>query len=505
MSTLPTGTVTFFFTDVAGSTALWDQDPAGMREAMRRHDALVEAMVVAHGGQVVRPRGEGDSRFAVFVHASDAVAAASALQQALHAEPWPLSAPLRVRLALHSGEADLRAGDYYGSEVNRCARLRSLAHPGQALLSLTTAQLARDSLPEGVILKDLGVHRLRDLSQPEHVFQLIVPGLEEDFPPLLSLASRPNNLPVLPTSLIGREQEVATLTSWLAGEDVRLVTVTGPGGMGKTRLSMQVAAELLDNFPDGVFFVALAPISDPVLVLPTIAQTLHLQEQGTEPLLATLKAYLRDKQLLLLLDNFEQVVEAAPLVAELLATASRLKVLVTSREGLQLRGERRFPLPPLALPDLPSHSCTSRELVVTLSESAAVTLFVERAQAAKPTFTLTPDNALAVVDICRHLDGLPLAIELAAARIKLFTPQALLVRLTATTGGALQLLRGGARDLPTRHQTLRDTIAWSYHLLHPAEQALFRRLAVFASGFTLEAAEAVYGVLGVGDWGFGGG
>ncbi len=491
MDNLPTGTVTFWFTDVGGSTALWEEDPEGMRQAMRQHDALVERVVEAHGGQLVKPRGEGDSHFVVFTRASDAVAAACALQQALDAESWPLPVPLRVRMALHTGEADLRAGDYYGPDVNRCARLRGLAHPGQVLLSLATVRLTRESLPEGVALRDLGQHRLKDLTEPEHVFQLVVPGLEADFPPVLSLESRPNNLPVMPTPLIGREQELATLTELLQRETIRLVTVTGPGGVGKTRLSLQVAAELLDDFADGIFFVALAPISDPSLVAATIAETLHIQEQGAETLREALKAHLRDKSLLLVLDNFEQVIEAAPLVAELLAACPCLKVLVTSREALRVRGEQEFPLPHLALPDPAELPRGDEELVDALSHYAAVELFVERAQAVKPGFTLTPDNALAIVEICRHLDGLPLAIELAAARAKLFTPQSLKARLTKATGSALHLLTSGARDLPERHQALRDTIEWSYTLLDPSEQLLFRRLAVFVDGLTLQAAEAV--------------
>ncbi|MDQ4078820.1 MAG: adenylate/guanylate cyclase domain-containing protein, partial [Chloroflexota bacterium] len=249
---LPSGTVTFLFTDIAGSTRLWEQEPVAMRRATTRHDALVEQVIAQHDGVLVRPRGEGDSRFAVFQHATEAVRAASALQQALFAEPWPTTTPLRVRMALHTGEAELRVGDYYGSDVNRCARLRSLAHPGQTLLSLTTVRLASDTLPEGASLRDLGQHRLKDLTQPEQIFQLVVPGLPADFPPLQSLGARPHNLPTLPTPLIGREQELATLVELLERETVRLVTVTGPGGMGKTRISLQVAAELLDDFPDGV-------------------------------------------------------------------------------------------------------------------------------------------------------------------------------------------------------------------------------------------------------------
>ncbi|MDQ4078548.1 MAG: tetratricopeptide repeat protein, partial [Chloroflexota bacterium] len=485
--TLPTGTVTFFLTDIAGSTGLWEQYPETMREAMQRHDALVEQVVATYSGQVVRPRGEGDSRFAVFVRASDAVTAAYALQQALTAEAWPLPVPLRVRLALHTGEAELRAGDYYSSAVNRCARLRSLANPGQTLLSLTTVQLARENLPEGITLKDLGHHRLKDLSQPEHVFQLVVPGLPNDFPPLQSLGSRPHNLPTLPTPLIGREREMDALMKLLRREDVRLVTITGPGGMGKTRLALQVMAELLDTFQDGAFFVSLAPLSDPALVAPAIVAALGIQERAGQPLVDILHPYLRNKQLLLLLDNFEQVVAAAPLVADLLAAAPQVTVLVTSREVLRVRGEREFPVRPLAIPALEHLRGAEMNPMATLSHYAALELFKQRAQAVKPNFELTDDNVRAVAEICVRLDGLPLAIELAAARVKLFAPQALLGRLE----NPLKLLTGGPRDLPARQRTLRATIDWSYVLLDDHEKQLFRQLAVFAGGFSLEAAEEV--------------
>ena len=305
--------------------------------------------------------------------------------------------------------AELRDGDYYGSAVNRCARLRGIGHGGQILLSEATAVLVRDALPVGVSLRDLGAHRLKDLARPEHVFQVLHPDLPGEFPPLASLDARPHNLPVQPTPLVGREREVAALRELLQREDARLVTLTGPGGTGKTRLGLQVAADLLDYFEDGVFFVALAAISDPALVASAIAQTLGLREAGARPITDALAVHLRERHLLLVLDNFEQVLPAATLVADLLGACRGLKVLVTSRAALRLRGEHEFPVPPLALPE------PGRRPAQELSAYAAVALFVQRATEVRPDFALADENAAAVVEICRRLDGLPLAIELAAA------------------------------------------------------------------------------------------
>jgi predicted ATPase/class 3 adenylate cyclase len=476
----PEGTVTFLFTDIEGSVNLWEQYPEAMTHALACHDALLRQAIESHGGHVFKTVGE--AFYAAFSTPPEAVVAALEAQRALVTEPWEETGPLRIRVALHTGVPQLRGGDYFGGPINRAARLLEAGHGGQVLLSAATQELVRDHLPDGVSLRDLGEHRFRDLIRAERVYQLVHPDLAAEFPPLRGLDAGRHNLPVQPTPLIGREREVTTLQEMLGRAEVRQVTLTGPGGTGKTRLALQVAADLLEEFGDGVFFVDLAPIRDPGLVASTVAQTLGVRETGERSLLESLKSHLREKQLLLVLDNFEQVLEAAPTVAELLGAAPRLKVLVTSRAVLRLRGEQEFPVPPLAGPD-------PRRLppAEALSQYAAVELFIQRAVSARPEFTVTNENAPAVAAICHRLDGLPLAIELAATRVRLLTPQAMLARLESR----LKLLTGGARDLPARQQTLRSAIAWSYDLLTEAERMLFRRLSVFVGGCTLEAAEAV--------------
>jgi predicted ATPase/class 3 adenylate cyclase len=480
MTELPTGTVTFLFTDIEGSTTRWEHRPETMRVALARHDVLVRDAIVAHGGHVVKTMG--DAFHAAFSRATDACAAAVDAQRSLRAESWGEIGPLRVRMALHTGMAEERDGDYYGPVLNRAARILSAGHGGQVLLSQVTYELIRDAAPAGTTLSDLGEHRLKDLIRPERVFQVSGASLGSDFPPLRSLDHHPNNLPVQSAPLIGREREIQAVSVILARDDVRLVTLTGPGGIGKTRLAMQVSAELASAFADGVYMVELAQISEPGLVASHIAQTLGVVNSSGRPPLDLLVERLRSRQILLLLDNFEQILDAATVVDDLLKSCASLTIMVTSRAPLQLRSEHEFPVPPLTLPDV-GRPCTPE----TLSQYEAVALFVERAAAIRPDFEVTNANAPAVAEVCARLDGLPLAIELAAARIRMLAPEALLTRL----GHSLDLLRGGRRDLPARHQTLRSAIAWSFNLLHEPEQRLFRRLGVFVGGFALEAAEAV--------------
>ena len=478
---LPTGTVTFLYTDIEGSTRRWEANPAAMKAAVERHDALLQQAIHEHGGVVFRT--EGDAFRAAFVTAPQALNAALTAQHLIQAEQWnPEIAPIKVRMALHTGLGEVRGNDYVGAHLNRAARIMSAAHGGQVLLSQATFDLVRDLLPDGVSVRDLGDHRLKDLQRPEHIHQLVVPGLPSDFPPLRTLDNRPNNLPLQRSLLVGRERELGEIQDLLLRPDMGLLTLVGPGGIGKTRLALQAAAELVERFPDGVYFVPLAAVTGADQFTQAISQALGLQEAVGSSIDETLARFLAGKQVLLVLDNFEQIMSAGPEVARLLSSARGLKVLVTSREPLHLQGEQEYQVPPLTLPN-------PRNLppVETLSQYDAVALFIQRARLVQPGFTINNDNAPAVAEICYRLDGLPLAIELAAARIRLLPPPALLERLASR----LRLLTGGARDLPLRQQTLRDTIRWSYDLLNPSEQMLFRRLSVFSSGCSLEAAEAV--------------
>jgi predicted ATPase/class 3 adenylate cyclase len=480
VSSPPTGTVTFFFTDIQGSTRLWERDARRMQAALARHDGILQSAIEVNGGHVFKT--VGDAFCAAFPTAADALDAALSAQRALFSEGWYEGFVIKARMALHTGTVEERGGDYFGPSVNRVARLLSAGHGGQTLLSHATQELVQDQLPSEVSLRDLGERRLKDLFRPERDFQLLAPDLPSEFPPLRTLDARGNNLPGQPTPLVGREREVAEVCERLLSPEVRLLTLTGPGGMGKTRVGLQAAAELLEEYEDGAYFVELATIDDPTLVAPTIARALGVAETGEKPPEETLKDYLREKELLLLLDNFEQVMEATPLLEGLLGAASGLKVLVTSRTVLRLYGEHEFPVLPLELPDprrLPPPEY--------LTQYEAVRLFVERARAVKPDFSVTNENSPQVAEICARLDGLPLAIELAAARIRLLTPKTMLSRL----GSRLKLLTGGARNLPERQQTLRGAIDWSYDFLDLEEQTLFARLSVFAGGRTLEAIETV--------------
>lgn len=474
---LPTGTVTFFFSDLEASTRLWEAHPESMRAALARHDALLREAVEAHGGAVVKKTGDG--LHAAFASAVAAARAAVAVQQALQAEPWGDAGPLRARVALHTGEAELRDGDYYGPAVNRAARLMAAAHGGQILLSAATAALLHGKAQ----LVDLGEHRLRDLAGAEHVFQLVSPGLRSDFPPIASLATHAHNLPVQLTSFVGRQREMAEVKRLLPA--ARLLTLTGPGGTGKTRLALQVAADLLGDFAGGAWLVELATLSDPSLVEQSVAAALGIHQQPGRPLDEVLVDYLRDKRLLLLLDNCEHLNDACARLADrLLRACPLLAIMVSSREALSIAGEVTFQVPSLQIPE-PEEPLDAASLL----EYEAIRLFVERAQAARPDFRLAGDNAPAVIQICRRLDGIPLAIELAAARIRVLPAGQIAARLN----DRFRLLTGGSRTALPRQQTLQALVDWSWDLLPEPERVLLRRLSVFAGGWTLEAAEAVAG------------
>ena len=473
MTGRPTGTVTFLFTDMEGSTRAWETHPSEMHAALKQHDEIVAKEVQAHTGAIILERGEGDSVFAVFARASDAVAAACEIQRTMRKESWPAHLPMRVRIAIHTGEAD---ADYRGPHVNRAARIRAIGHGGQILISGVTAGIVHGALPDGASLIDLGQHRLRDVSEMERVFQLVHPDLRADFPPLKSLSNFRQNLPVQLTSFIGREQEREIVHALLA--DHRVVTLIGSGGCGKTRLAIQVGSDMLEQFPDGVRFVDLAPLSDPSLVVDAIAGAVGVKvEQGVSTADALVRG-LEGTKTLIILDNCEHVVKAcADAVGSLLRTGDSVRVLATSREPIHLPGEMTWRVPSLSLPN----GATSIE---EIKACEAIQLFLDRAAAARHEFMLTISNAEVITDICRTLEGVPLAIELAAARAKVLTPREIRDRLS----DRFRLLTGGRG----RHQTLRSTIDWSYNLLSDNERGLFRRLSVFAGGFDLAAAGAVW-------------
>jgi predicted ATPase/class 3 adenylate cyclase len=472
---LPGGTVTFLFTDIEGSTALLQAIGVSRYEnALEQHRRLLRAAFLRHSGHEFGT--EGDAHFVVFARAVDAVRAAADAQRAMTAHAWPDGERIRVRIGLHTCEAAVTGSNYVGIGVHRAARISAAGHGGQIVLSQTTRDLLADEA--GVTCVDLGAYRLKDFAEPQCIFQLTGEDLPRDFPPLRTPQERRTNLPAHLAPLFGRESELDAIRAMVRRNDARLVTLTGPGGTGKTSLSRQAAADLVGDFADGVYVVMLQAIREPELVLPAIAQTLGVREAAGQ----SLSAYLAPKEILLVLDNFEQVIGGAPTLSDLLAEAPHVRLIVTSREPLHIAGERVFPVPPLALPD-PRHAGEP----AAIAACASVRLFVARAQAVEPFFALTTRNARAIAELCVRLDGLPLALELAAARISLLSPEAMLKRL----GERLKLLTGGARDVPQRQRTLRNTLQWSYELLEADERALFARLAVFAGGFTLEAAEAV--------------
>ena len=484
VSIIPVGTVTFLFTDLEGSTRSWEQQGQAMSTALARHDVIVRTACARNNGYVFKTLG--DAFCVAFGAAHDALAAAIDLQLGLLAEDWQaigMATPLSLRLALHTGPVETRDGDYFGQTLNRTSRLLATAHGGQSLLSESTAVMVREYLLGNMALKGLGEHRLKDLQRPESVYQLVCPPLPVDFPPLRSLEGRPHNLPLQLTLFVGRETALVDAAMRLRDPGTRLLTLLGPGGTGKTRISLQLAAECLHDFTDGAFFVALDPVRDPDQVAMAIASALGLKEGGGSLVRGAVGDFLASRNLLLVLDNFEQVVEAGPLVSDLLRRAPGLKVVITSREALRVPGERVLAVPPLELPSL-EHMPSLEQLV----QFEAVRLFIDRATLVKADFMVTNENAPAVAQICHRLDGLPLAIELASSRVRLFEPETLLLRLDRGLGSTLT---GSSRGLSARQQTLKGAITWSVDLLTPGERTLFTRLSVFMGGFTIDAAERV--------------
>ena len=479
---LPTGTVTFLFTDIQGSTPLWEREPEKMAAALQVHNQALRQAIEGNGGVVFKV--VGDAFNAAFPTAMQALKAAIEWQRALEAAPWNELGPLKVRMGIHTGEAELDPGgdEYAVSHTkNRVSRVMSAAYGGQVLLSAETHELCDHQLPQGVRLKDMGEHRLKGMSTLEHLYQACAPGLQEDFPPLASGITHPNNLPVQRTAFIGRQAQVIQVEELL--EQVTLVTLTGSGGVGKTRLSLQVAHEVLERFPDGIWFLELAPVTNPALLVQTVAGVLGLQTEGSRTLHEVLLEYLRGKQALLVLDNCEHLIEAcAALADDLMQNCQGLKILASSREALGVVGEMPFRVPSMTLPD-PHHLSELTEM----EACEAVRLFTERARASQTGFRVTEENAPAVAQVCLRLDGIPLAIELAAARLNVLTPAQLASRLD----DAFRLLTGGARTSLPRQQTLRAAIDWSYQLLLDEERRMLRRLAVFTGSFDLEAVEAV--------------
>ncbi|HXY95125.1 MAG TPA: adenylate/guanylate cyclase domain-containing protein [Acidimicrobiia bacterium] len=461
MSELPTGTVTFLFTDLEGSTRLWEEHPDAMQAALARHDEILRDAIATHDGHVVKMTGDGVH--AAFTTAADALEAAAAAQRALYDEAWGITGPLKVRMGLHTCEAELRDGDYYGSAVNRAARLMSIAHGGQVVLSTATGELARERELEVV---DLGEHRLRDLSRRERVWQLCPTGLDREFPPLRSLDEYPSNLPSRLSSFVGRTAEIEQLLADL--DHNRIVTLTGVGGVGKTRLAVQTCAEALPHFPDGAWFVDLAPVRDREQVAATVASVLGVKERPGEELAVTLRDALRERRAIILLDNGEHLVDdLADLLQELLHRPVAAKFLITTREPLGIDGEQV-------------------RRVASLGEADASELFVQRATSVRPDVDWS-GFASEITAVCEQLDGIPLAVELAAARTSSMLPPEILQRL----GERFRLLSGSRRSARERHQTLLAAVDWSYDLLTEQERSLFNRLAVFRGGFYLEAVEAI--------------
>ncbi|MGB7095862.1 MAG: tetratricopeptide repeat protein [Anaerolineales bacterium] len=475
----PSGTITFLFSDIEASTNRWEKETGSMEIAFQRQEAIIRELMSEHGGYVYKMIG--DAFQVAFDTAMQALMAAQASQRVLQSESWGDIGQLKVRMALHTGVVDERGDDYVGPLLNRAARLMNAGHGGQVLLSQATYELVRDILPGGVRLRDLGEHRLKDLTRREHIYQLVVSDLETDFPPIKTLDSHPNNLPLEMTSFVGREQEIEEVKSLL--EINRLITLIGPGGAGKTRLALHLAADLLEDFNQGVWLVDLAAMNDPERVTQAVAGVLSVRDETQRPLIETLSEHVRDKDMLLILDSCEHIVkDCARLSDELLRASPGLKILATSREALRIGGEHTYPVLSLDTPD-PMHMPVLEEL----SQFDAVRLFIDRAVAVSPSFMVDNANAPAVAEICYRLDGIPLAIELAAARVGVLPIEVILARLD----DRFRLLSKGDRAVLPRHQTLAAVIDWSYDLLTNDECMLFRRLGVFIGGWSLEAAESV--------------
>jgi predicted ATPase/class 3 adenylate cyclase len=471
---LPVGDVTFLFTDVEGSTRLWEDDPDAMEHALAAHDERLRSAMERHHGYVFTTAG--DSFAVAFDDALDAVAAAVEAQRALIAPCGSLN--VRVRMGIHSGVAAVRDGDYFGSVVNRCARLMSAGHGGQILVSSTTRALIGPAHDPRAELVDLGLHRLKDLREPENIFELRHPDLPSDFPPLRTLREARSNIPIQLTDFVGRATEISEIHRLL--DEHRLITLTGPGGSGKTRLALHAAAESLDEYPGGTFLVELAGITDAQLVADEVAECVGAKAVPDTAQSAAIATRIGDQRMLLVLDNCEHMIEPATrLMHELLRACPELRVLATSQHALDIAGEVRYRVPSLALPD------PTRPDEAIRSDS--VQLFGTRAAAVRPDFVVDAENLGDVVSICRRLDGIPLALELAAARIGVLSP----AQINARLGERFRLLGGSGRGVAPRHQTLRATMDWSHTLLTDTERAVFRRLSVFAGDFTVEAAEAV--------------